>query len=201
MAEPELAGVLNQLRQSLAAGRGLDDAELLERFVSTGDEAAFELIVRRHERLVFGVCRRILPDFHDAEDAFQGTFLALARKAGSIGRRHSLAAWLHKVAYHVALTLRAKATREAGNSRPVMLAEEASESPEMKSAAELGEVKAIIDDELQRLPERFRTPTILCYLEGKTVDEVATELGWPRGTVASRLARARRRLRGRLTGR
>src|SRR5947207_2945123 len=103
MADRELTRLLRQIHET-AGGSALSDAQLLERFVASGDGAAFELLVWRHERLVFGLCRRLLRDVHDAEDAFQATFLALARKAGSIARREALACWLYQVAYRTALT-------------------------------------------------------------------------------------------------
>jgi RND family efflux transporter MFP subunit len=179
-------------------GDGLGDAQLLERFVATGDEAAFELLVWRHERLIFGLCRRILHDRHDAEDAFQATFLALARKAASIVRREALASWLYQVAYRTALTARARKVRQTACERPGSAAQDATLPADAPQAAQRAEIQTILDEEVNRLPVRFRAPTVLCYLEGKTVEEAAELLGCPRGTVASRLARARERLRVRL---
>ena len=123
MEERVLSRLLHEVRDS--AGDGVGDAELLGRFAAAGDEAAFELLVRRHQRLVFGVCRRVLHDHHDAEDAFQATFLALARKAGGIGRREAVAAWLFRVARRAALAARAgrgaagepRAARRGGRNR------------------------------------------------------------------------------------
>jgi RND family efflux transporter MFP subunit len=200
MAEHELVRLLHQIRKKAGAG-GLSDAQLLERFVATGDEAAFELLVWRHERLVFGLCRRVLNDCHDAEDAFQATFLALARKARSIGRREALSSWLYRVAYRTALTARARNARRAAYQTALAAALCVAAPPDMSMTPERAELRAVLDEELNRLPERFRAPTVLCYLEGKTVDEAAGQLGCPRGTVASRLARARERLRVRLTKR
>jgi RND family efflux transporter MFP subunit len=196
MGNRQLAGVFSQIQQMAAGGCGPSDAQLLERFVAARDDAAFELLVRRHERLVFGVCRRMLPDFRDAEDAFQAVFLALARKARGIARREALAAWLYRVAFRTAATARAKWARDAVRLRPLTAASNKSAPIEPSQ-----EISACLDEELRRLPERLRAPTILCYLEGRTVDEAARELGCPRGTVASRLARARARLRWRLTRR
>ncbi len=196
MKDRALSMVLREIRMSAADGVG--DAELLNRFTANGDEAAFELLVRRHQRLVFGVCRRTLRDHHDAEDAFQATFLALARRAGRIRKREALAAWLFRVAYHTALTARAgRARRE---SRENAASAETARTPDDPSATTEGrEAWAAVDEEVNRLPERFRTAAVLCYLEGKTVDEAAQLLGCPRGTVASRLARARARLHSRLS--
>jgi len=201
MADRDLAIVLRHLRQSLSGDSGWSDAELLERFTSVQDNNAFKMLVRRHERLVFGVCRRILRDFHDAEDAFQATFVALARKAGSISRRQAVSCWLYKVAFRLAVALRAKRAKETTREGPLTAAEGLAAPPSVHQSVEWREVRAILDEEVNRLPERFRAPIILCYLEGKTVDEAALQLGCPRGTVASRLARARERLRVRLTRR
>jgi RNA polymerase sigma factor (sigma-70 family) len=181
-------------RDAAAAPDGL----LVERFAGSQDEAAFAALVQRHGPLVWGVCRRVLGRDSDAEDAFQATFLVLARKAGSIGRRASVRSWLYAVAYRVAVRARAAAARRRARERPV------ADPPAAAVAAldpERHEVRAILDEEVSRLPERQRLPVILCYLEGKTNDEAARELGCPRGTVATHLARARQRLRGRLARR
>ena len=198
MKDRVLSMVLREIRKTAADGVG--DAELLARFAANGDEAAFELLVRRHQRLVFGVCRRTLRDHHDAEDAFQATFLALARRAGHIHKREALAAWLFRVAYHAALTARAgRARRESKEQAAGAVARAAPDDP--AASSEQREAWAAVDEEVNRLPERFRTAVVLCYLEGKTVDEAARLLGCPRGTVASRLARARARLHSRLSRR
>jgi RND family efflux transporter MFP subunit len=197
MTEPKLAWLLRRIRRSAVPADGhVGDAELLQRFTESGDPAAFELIVWRHQRLVFGVCRRVLRDFHDAEDALQATFLILARKAHSIGRREALAGWLYRVAYRVASAARQGRARR--RQLPLSAAAEVARMPSLEDPAEQAELWAAIDDEVSRLPAKFRTATVLCYLQGQTVDEVARQLGCPRGTVASRLARARERLRGRL---
>jgi RNA polymerase sigma factor (sigma-70 family) len=198
MDDRALSRLLREVRHT-AAGDGVGDAELLRRFAAAGDEAAFELLVRRHQRLVFGVCRRVLHDHHDAEDAFQAVFLALAKKAGGIGRREALAGWLFRVAYRAALAARAGRARRTSRERAVAATPDAAFSS--ASAPERRDLCAAVDEEVNRLPERFRTAAVLCYLEGKTVDEAARLLGCPRGTVASRLARAKARLRGRLSRR
>jgi RND family efflux transporter MFP subunit len=196
MANRELAGVVSQIQQMAAGGCGPSDTQVLERFIAARDDAAFELLVRRHERLVFGVCRRMLPDFRDAEDAFQAVFLALARKAHGIAKREALAAWLYRVAFRTAVTARSRWARHAGREQPLDDSSVSSVPVEPN-----GEMAAHLDEELRRLPERLRTPIILCFLEGRTVDEAARELGCPRGTVASRLARAKAKLRWRLARR
>ena len=198
MAGRDLNGVVNQLQQMAAGGCGPCDADLLRRFATTGDEAAFELLVRRHERMVLGVCRRLLPDFRDVEDCFQAVFLALARKAGGITKREALAGWLYRVAFRSALTARTKWANDTLRSQPLG---EAETLAAVAVEPTFDDSWQIIDQELRRLPPHLRLPLILCYLEGRTVDEAAREIGCPRGTVASRLARGRSRLRGRLSRR
>jgi RNA polymerase sigma-70 factor (ECF subfamily) len=199
VADRKLARVLEHVLTAGGEDPGVGDAELLERFSRRGDAAAFELLVWRYQRLVLGVCRRVLRDAHDAEDAFQATFLILARKAGSVGRREALGAWLYRVAARAALAARTDRSRRAAREHSPGGAGAA--SPAAESLAERRELCAVVDEEVSRLPERFRVAVVLCYFEGKTVDEAARQLGWPRGTVASRLARARERLRVRLTRR
>jgi RNA polymerase sigma factor (sigma-70 family) len=190
MSSAQLRTLLRQLHQ--AAADGLGDADLLERFVRDGDEAAFELLVWRHGAMVLGACRRILRHHHDAEDAFQATFLLLARKARSVRRGAALAGWLHRVARRVALRARGRAGRAA------QLPEEGPAVPEVESAAVWADLRPVLDEEVGRLPEKYRLPVLLCYLGGLSTEEAARRLGCPRGTVLSRLAWARRRLRGRL---
>jgi RNA polymerase sigma factor (sigma-70 family) len=199
MTPAPLPVVLHHLRRLVRpeGTGGPSDAELLEHFVAGGDAGAFELLVWRHGPMVLGVCRRLLRHEQDAEDAFQATFLALVRKAGSVGRRGAVGGWLYKVAYRVALAARARSARRA--LQP--LAFEVPSADEPLSGILSRDLKPVLDDELRRLPERYRVPVVLCYLEGKTVDEAARELGCPRGTVGTRLARARERLRRRLAAR
>lgn len=203
MADTRLPGIIEHLRSAVATrdSPGVADAQLLERFAVERDEAAFELLVWRHSKMVLGTCRRVLRDAHEAEDAFQACFLVLARRAGSIGRRESVAGWLHKVALRLALAARAgRAKREAreqslaGRAPGVGPADPALE-------AEQQEARLVIDDEVGRLPDKFRVPFVLCCLEGRSSAEVARELGCPLGTVDSRLARARERLCERLSRR
>ncbi len=199
MARQVLAKLLGQIRGAATGGNGVSDAQLLERFTAAGDEAAFELLVRRHARLVLGVCRRTLHDEHAAEDAFQAAFLALARKAASISRREAVVSWLYRVAYRAALSLHAQRARDAARTQPIDAAANVPSPPEAVPSAERRELRAVLDEEVGRLPAKLRAPVVLCYLEGKTVAEAAGQLGCPHGTVASRLARARQRLRRRLS--
>jgi RNA polymerase sigma factor (sigma-70 family) len=173
----------------------VSDAELLQRFVGRRDAAAFELLVWRHGGLVLGACRRVLGRSADAEDAFQATFLTLLRKAGSIGRRQALAAWLFRVAHRIAVRARQNADRQ----RRRELRAEPPRPPADRPAEP--DLRAVLDEEVGRLPAAFRLPVILCYLEGLTNEEAARRLGCPKGTVLSRLARARQRLRVNLTRR
>jgi RND family efflux transporter MFP subunit len=176
---------------------GRSDADLLARFVGGRDEAAFELLLRRYGPMVLGVCRRVLADRNDADDAFQATFLVLARKAGAIGRAGVVAAWLHRVAHRAALRVRADRARRGAREQPGA-DELPGPTPPDPGWAELGRV---LDEEVGRLPARHRAAFILCCLEGKTGEEAARLLGCPAGTVSSRLTRARERLRDRLTRR
>ncbi len=176
------------------SGGGISDADLLERFVQHKDESAFELLVWRHGPLVLGTCRRVLRDEQDAEDAFQATFFALARKAATISGGQSLSAWLFKVAYRIALRARSLQARrkQEGPLVEEPVAAAGAEPAHLLAWQELGPV---LDKQIDRLPEKYRSVFILCILEGKTNEEAARELGCPKGTVLSRLARARERLR------
>jgi RNA polymerase sigma factor (sigma-70 family) len=191
--------VLGQLRKLAALGGSddLTDGQLLERFASRHEESAFAALVRRHGPMVLGVCRRVLSDEHDAEDAFQATFLVLLRRAAALDRRRPLANWLYTVAYHAALRARSTATRRRVPERQAL--DMTREEPD--AAAAWRDLRPVLDEELSRLPETCREAFVLCYLEGKTNTEAARQLGWPAGTVKSRLARARELLRRRLTRR
>jgi RNA polymerase sigma factor (sigma-70 family) len=176
--------------------RALSDAQLLERFLRSHDELAFEVLLWRHGTMVLDVCRRLLRHEQDAEDAFQATFLILVRKAATIGKRESLGSWLYKVAYRVAC-----AARNAGTNQAPPYRVPAREVSGPAHDAEWRDLAPLLDEEVNRLPDKYRVPVVLCYLQGKTVDEAARQLGCPRGTIGTRLARARQRLRSRLAGR
>jgi RNA polymerase sigma factor (sigma-70 family) len=199
MATPPVHLVLRHVRKLTTTqpdDRVLDH-QLLERFTGHREEAAFAALVRRHGPLVLGVCRSVLRHEQDAEDAFQATFLVFARQAASIQRREALGSWLYKVAYHVALKARAQAARRRSREREAFAGPPADPLLDMT----LREVRAVLYEELRHLPERYRAPLILCYLEGKTQEEAARLLGWTKNRVRGRLERGRERLRGRLTRR
>jgi RNA polymerase sigma factor (sigma-70 family) len=191
--------ILRHLRGLLAAEQTgqLSDSELLERFAMRREEAAFAALVRRHGPLVLGVCRRVLHNRQDAEDAFQAAFLALACHAATVGRRGSAGGWLHRVAYRTALKARMRAARREEQERHV---------PQRTCADPLTEVSGrellgLLDEELQRLPDEYREPLVLCYLQGKTRDEAARDLGCSLGTLKRRLEQGRELLRVRLSAR
>jgi RNA polymerase sigma factor (sigma-70 family) len=175
----------------------LSDEQLLEWFVRRREEAAFSALVRRHGPMVLGVCRRVLRHSHDAEDAFQATFLVLAEKAHRLRRPELLANWLYGVAYRTALHARQRAARRSERERETAAMFPPTSDPEIESR----ELRRILDEELHRLPEKYRAPLVLCYLEGKTNEEAARLLGWPAGSMSHRLARGRELLRERLHAR
>jgi RNA polymerase sigma factor (sigma-70 family) len=200
MARDSLDTVFRHLRRVLhqERARQLTDADLLASFVSTGDPAAFELLVWRHQRMVFAVCKRVLHDSHEAEDAFQATFLVLLRKARSIGKKESLASWLYQVAHRIACRASANSARRSRRQQCGIDLASAADHHAVNSDIDLWPV---LDEEIQRLPAKYRGPVVLCYLEGKSYEEAAKELGWPKGTVSTRLTRARELLRQQLTKR
>jgi RNA polymerase sigma factor (sigma-70 family) len=173
---------------------GLTDGQLLGRFLERRDEAAFAALVRRHAPMVWNVCRRVLDHHHDAEDAFQATFLVLVRKAHSVTPREMVVNWLYGVAYQTAVKARALAARRRARERQVMeMPEERGKKPDLWT-----DLQPLLDEELRRLPDKYRVPLVLCDLEGRTRKEAARQLGWPEGTVAGRLARGRAMLAARL---
>lgn len=195
----EVTALLSAFRAlaHLGVAANLSDGQLLDRFLSGNGEpaeAAFEALVVRHGPMVLDVCGKILRDHHDAQDAFQATFLVLASKAQTIRQRDSVGGWLLVVARQVAVRLRAdRARRQMYEVR----------AAEFRAQTERDrpEIWPELDEEISRLPVRYREPLVLCYLEGLSTDAAALRLGCPRGTVLSRLSRARERLRDRLTRR
>jgi RNA polymerase sigma factor (sigma-70 family) len=196
MATSQTSVVIQHLRRAvlLRDGAGLTDGQLLEDYIGRREKAALAALVRRHGPMVWGVCRRVLPNYHDAEDAFQATFLVLVRKAASIASRELLANWLYGVAHQTALKARATVARRKGRERQV------AEMPEPTvSEQELWhDLQPLLDQELGRLPDKYRVVIVMCDLEAKTRKEAARQLGCPEGTVAGRLARARAMLAKRL---
>jgi RNA polymerase sigma factor (sigma-70 family) len=208
MASGRPGSALRQLRNLFSAGTatGLTDRELLDRFqtrraesdeAAAAAEMAFAALVDRHGAMVWGVCRRLLRDVHEAEDAFQATFLILVRKAGSVRVEGSLGRWLYGVAHRVARRARNRAVRRA--ARVMQSSSSAPADPSHES--ELEDLRNVLDQELDRLPPKYRCPVELCHLQGLTYDEAARQLNWPVATVKSRLTRGRRRLRERLVRR
>src|SRR5262245_46911221 len=189
-----LAMLMRQLGSAVTAIEFTDDHEQLRRFIASGDSTAFEVLVWRHAPMVLGLCRRMLRNTQDAEDAFQAVFLTLSRKAASIRRRQSLGAWLHQVAYRMALRQQTRQRR-----RPLLPLPDDTIDPGITTAGnDSAELKIVLDAEIARLTDRLRVPFVLRYLNGWPVEQVAQELRVPKGTILSRLARARERLRVRL---
>jgi RNA polymerase sigma factor (sigma-70 family) len=198
MLNGHLDPILRHIR-ALAGERtaAATDAELLERFATRRDEAAFAALVERYGGLVFGVCRRVLRHSHDAEDAFQATFLILAHKAASVHKRASAASWLYGVAYRVAVRAKTDGVRRRKYEKraPTMRV------PEPQADVIRCELQRVVDEELSRLPERYRAPLVLCCLAGKTQEQAARELGWPLGSMSRWLTRGKELLRKRLARR
>jgi RNA polymerase sigma factor (sigma-70 family) len=202
MGEAAMAGnrsgaVMEHLRTLFSVGTvgALSDGHLLDLFVILYDESAFAALIERHGPMVHRVCRQVLGDAHDAQDAAQAVFLVLARRARSIRNRGSLASWLHGVALRTAAKARTAAARRRAHEHragEMRAREESDRAPgEDPSWPE-------VHEELDRLPEKFRQPIVLCHLEGLTREMAAQQLGWPLGTVQSRLARGQEQLRSRL---
>jgi len=200
MPEVQLRSVAAPLR--LVGGspgevRFLSDARLLEAFVNHHDETAVEELVWRHGPMMLNICRRVLHDEHHAEDAFQVAFLAFVRSAGSIDKRQSLSSWLFKVAYRAAHRQRARLAKEPEQRVDI---DNLASCPS-SDALIWRELRPVLDDEINRLPEKFRGPIVLCYLQGRTTEEAAAALSCPKGTILSRLSRAREQLSSRLARR
>jgi RNA polymerase sigma factor (sigma-70 family) len=191
--------VVQHLRRAVLVrdAAGISDGQLLDSFITRRDEAAFEALLRRHGPMVLGVCRRLLRDPHEAEDAFQATFLVLVRKAASVVPRDRVPNWLHGVAYQTAVRARSAAIKRRRRERLVR------EMPELQapSPEPLDDLRTLLDQQLAALPSNYRVAVVLCDLEGKAHKEVATQLGWPEGTLASRLSRGRKMLAARLSRR
>jgi RNA polymerase sigma factor (sigma-70 family) len=200
MASGHWAVVLHHVQRLFHGGSitGLSEGQLLDRFLATRDEVAFGALVARHGPMVLGVCRGLLDDPHDVEDAFQATFLVLVRKAKGLRDRDLLGQWLYGVARRVALRARADLSRRRARERPVC---EVEAEPVATLNAELRELQVLIREEVDRLSSNDRMAVVLCYLEGLSHEEAASRLGWPIGTVKGRLSRAREKLRERLTRR
>ncbi|HWY86616.1 MAG TPA: sigma-70 family RNA polymerase sigma factor, partial [Gemmataceae bacterium] len=196
MATGQLTRLVHHLRRAalLRDGAGLTDAELLGMFLCRRDDAAFEALVRRHGPMVMGVCRRILSNLADAEDAFQATFVVLVRKASSVVPRATVGNWLYGVAYRTALAARRANVRRASKEKKVRDMPHPEPGPE----ATWQDLQPFLDEELSNLPDKYRMPVVLCDLEGRTRKEVARTLGIPDGTLSNRLATARKLLAKRL---
>lgn len=197
MVTTKTNGLFDRLRAKGLCSQAATDGDLLTCFIDQNDSAAFEALVRRHGPMILGVCQRLLRNDADAQDAVQATFLVLVRKAKSIRRRDGLACWLYGVAHNTALKARAMSRlrhakeRQAGSSR--------FESGPIGRENALEQQLTNLDLELRQLPLHYRSPIILCDLEGQTLQEAANALGCPFGTVASRLARGRALLAKRLS--
>jgi RNA polymerase sigma factor (sigma-70 family) len=196
MASGSLADFLRHLRRLVARRESdhLSDRQLLHRFTTGHDETAFATLVARHGPSVLAVGRRVLHDMHAAEDVFQATFMVLARKAKSIRKHDSLASWLYGVAYRLSVRARQQAQTRHTHERRVK--KPCPTGP--RDEAVWQELGAVLDEELIRLPERYRAPLVLCLMEGKTQDEAARQLGWAASTLRGRLERGRELFRDRL---
>jgi RNA polymerase sigma factor (sigma-70 family) len=196
MAQARPSSVLRYIRRiaGLAVGADPTDQKLLESFAARRDEEAFAALVRRHGPLVWNVCRRVLNHVQDAEDAFQATFLVLARKAAALHWQPEVGNWLYAVAVRTASKARASAGRRRCQEKELVDAS----AKEPTGEADWDEIRPLLDEEVKRLPEKYRAPVVLCYLKGKTYEEAAQILGWPAGTISGRLARARELLRKQL---
>src|ERR1051326_5706356 len=182
---------------SLGQAEDASDAELLDRFVHLRESTAIEALVRRYAPMVWGICRRRVASPHDAEDAFQATFLVLVRRAGVVRPSGLLASWLYGVALQTARKTQQLANKRRGREKQVMAMPE----PKPKQVDDQAELQAVLDEEIGRLPDKYKTVVILCEFHGKTRAQVARELRLAEGTIGSRLARARALLAKRLTRR
>lgn len=204
MPRGHLDSFMRSLRRWAGGGCALrrTDRQLLERYVREREEAAFAALVRSHAPMILGICYRLLHNTHDAEDAVQAAFLVLARKAGSISKGESVGSWLYGVAYRIAARERSNQALRVEREKEIcrIRAKQATDQ-DLNSSGDRAEQWSILSEEMNRLPEKYRAPLVLHYLEGKTKDETALQLGWPEGTVSGRLARGREILRTRLVKR
>lgn len=200
MARTSLPSVLDAKQQlpGSSPARFVTDTQLLTCFLQDQDEQAFELLMRRHSPMVRGVCRRILRHTQDAEDAFQAAFLVLARRAATISKCESISGWLYMVAFRIALRAKARNRRRGQREKPLDDLPADIKSTDPADSSVWSELRNLLDAELSRIPEKYRTVFVLCQLEGKSCGEAAEHLGCPYGTVLSRLGRARQRLQERL---
>lgn len=180
---------------------GLSEAQILQRFLTHGDETAFVALLRRHGPMVLGVCRRCLSDPNDVDDAFQATFLVLVERAGTLRDLDVLGPWLHRVAHRVAVRTRVDARRRRTFEERAAAGRDQARQGPVSATAEAEERRFVLDEELARLAEKYRTPLVLCDLEGRTHEQAAAQIRCPVGTVKSRLSRAREQLRSRLVRR
>jgi RNA polymerase sigma factor (sigma-70 family) len=194
MGASQLSGFVQHLRVVLQERPLLTDADLLERFTSLHEESALATLVHRHAAMVWGVCRRVLNNHHDIEDAFQATFLVLVRKAALIRPRDKVANWLYGVAYQTAVRARATSAKQRFREKQVVCMPEV----EIDRHEPRDDFRPALHQQINRLPAKYRVLIVLCDLEGKTRKEAAQQLAVPEGTVAGRLARARAMLGKRL---
>src|SRR5262249_15018224 len=194
MATSQMSDVIQHLRMHLCEGASLTDGQLLREYIGHREEAALAALVRRHGPMVWGVCGRVLSNHHDTEDAFQATFLVLVRKAASIASPELLANWLYGVAHQTALKARARTAKRSARERQVTEMPE----PAVTGQEYWNDLQPVLDEELSRLPDKYRVAIVLCDLGGKTRREAARQLGVPEGTLAARLARGRVMLARRL---
>ena len=195
MATGQANRIVDQLRWIVHDGgqRTRTDGQLLDGFIGRQDESAFAEIVRRHGPMVYGLCKRLLGNAHDAEDAFQATFMVLVRRARAVSPRELVGNWLYGVAYRVALDAASRVSRRRAREKQVVDMPHPTTTPE--DAADL---RPVLDLELSRMPEKYRVPIVLCELEGRSRREVARQLHLPEGTLSSRLAAGRKMLAIRL---
>jgi RNA polymerase sigma factor (sigma-70 family) len=199
MTNAQASLVLQHIRRLAGMPRAAQppDAQLLQRFTAQRDEAAFATLVQRHGPMVLNVCRSVLRHEQDAEDAFQATFLALSRQAASLRQPEAVAGWLYEVAYRVAVKAQAEAARRRAQERKVS----PMAPPDPTLDMTVRDLHRVLHEELRRLPEKYRLPLVLCYLEGRSHEEAACQLGWSKGTLRGRLDRGREQLRRRLAAR